>query len=683
MWEALAEARARNHKYKAPTANRYSQLLHDLSFTIGYLGTARVHGFITLTLGGGVLPKRAYAMHKRLHSADVLIGPGFYASRFAAARRFYDRLDYTIHVYNTSTDGTATRQQVTVDLKTRHLHGLCTLRTVVAGDTLQEMMEAVTKFGIARVVDVFLLNPLDTLLPSFVLGVFPQQSTPKHEVLVERWDVAHQLLEQNGMGVLAHGGDGDSPQLSAMLTRACTDNIAFGSGRCIFSFPSVPAITGGFLNVSAPARRLDLDGLGRKNVTVPVLHFQDPSHLLLKMRWRITGRGGRGVRLSPQGNASVRLLAYLLENEESVRVELDHGLRKTDLNPKDKMNFPAAERLFSERIIAALDIIPDATAPPPPPPPPPLPPTAPTTQPTAPVPPAAAAPPVPPPTQAPPASQPKRKQRSKKKGSNGDTAPPVESDGQQKHKKPRKKKKAAKEKDTTDKQDSEKKEPLPKVVPPRAQELAAFLRLGRAAVFAFLGRGLSARERLKQAWFARYFADGWRAWLVENGLPLTHEFLSTNQYSCIKLNAESLLLFYHWLCSEPELRKKVPASVFGFGSQQNENLFRDTRAQGNDPNFTVEEFQRRVTLAQEMALIRRTHEGVFVFAKHHKHTASDHIRRPAEYLEEDFSEQMVHNCLMEALSEARALLDALGMKLKKLTSDPVAYAFTQWLCLFC
>ena len=130
-------------------------------------------------------------------------------------------------------------------------------------------------------------------------------------------------------------------------------------------------------------------------------------------------------------------------------------------------------------------------------------------------------------------------------------------------------------------------EELPATAPPRALELATFLRFSRAAVFAFLGRGVSALERLRQAWFARYFADGWRAWLQEKGLPLGDNFISTNQYACIKLNAESLLLFYHWLCAHPQLRKAVPVSVCGFGSQQNENLFREMRAYGNDPNFTA------------------------------------------------------------------------------------------------
>jgi hypothetical protein len=204
---------------------------------------------------------------------------------------------------------------------------------------------------------------------------------------------------------------------------------------------------------------------------------------------------------------------------------------------------------------------------------------------------------------------------------------------------------------------------VPRVVPHRAEELAAYLHLGREAVFAFLGEG-TAYERLHRAWFARYFADGWRMWLVEQELPVAVNFLSTNQYSCIKLNAESLLLFYHWLCASPKLRRGVPASVFGAGSQQNENLFRTTRF-CTDPNFTVEEFLLRVSKAQEFALTARRNDGLFRFAEHHKHTSPDHIRRAPVYLEDSYNEHHARECLASALAMAEKALSVLGITLCK------------------
>lgn len=610
----IVDTRTRNVCCKAKTTYKYPQLLHDFSFVLGCLGGNAPHAFITNTLSGS-LPQREYAMRKHLKSAYVLFEPGFLLSRFDCACKFFDEHKYTGPFF-TSTDATAVRQQLTVRMQDDALHGLCTLHAVVAGKYLQDMLASVQKYGLARLVDVFLLNPLDTRLPSFVLGVFPQQSTPKHDVLIRRWSIAHRLLEKRGLCVIGHGGDGDSAQLAAMLARQETNKIDFESGLQVMAFRSVPTVTGGLFDVTAPSRRVDLPGLGLKNIACPVLHFQDPSHLLLKMRHRITGRSGHGVRMGAHGMASVRLLAHLLEKESTFRVEIDHGLRKMDLNPKDRMNFPAADRLFSERVIAALQLCPDATSP-------------------------LVTPAAPAPAKEAVSAPAPKKRRSPKKGK------------------------------------KESSEQVPRVVPPRAQELAAFLRLGRDAVFAFLGDG-SAYERLHQAWFARYFADGWRAWLQENKLSLADNFLSSNQYACIKLNAESLLLFYDWLCSAPELRRCVPASVFGVGSQQNENLFRTARA-FPDPNFSVADFLRRVTQVQELSLVASRHENVFVFAAHHKHTRRDHIRRAPVYLDTDFSEKRARDCLASALAAAQQLMAQLGMKLTSRTS-PEEYVRLTLLC---
>jgi hypothetical protein len=84
----------------------------------------------------------------------------------------------------------------------------------------------------------------------------------------------------------------------------------------------------------------------------------------------------------------------------------------------------------------------------------------------------------------------------------------------------------------------------------------------------------------------------------------------------------------------------------------------------SDPNFGVEEFLRRLTMAQEFSLVAHHQAGVFQFAKHHKHTSSDHIRRPPEYLDASYTEHTARKCLSSALTNANKALEALGMKLR-------------------
>ena len=195
--------------------------------------------------------------------------------------------------------------------------------------------------------------------------------------------------------------------------------------------------------------------------------------------------------------------------------------------------------------------------------------------------------------------------------------------------------------------------------------------------FAFLG-GFQPEERLFLAWYARYFADGWHAWLDHNGISGSDDFISTNQYACIKINADSLLLYYHWLCSHDALRRNVSACPVGAGSQQNENQFRAMQAMSNDPNFTLGEFIRRLAIVQAQEIIKAKRASLFHFPKHHKHVYNDHIRRDLQFLPANFSEHRACE-LLAAMSTARADLAALGAVLppqQALAASPVVTTTT-------
>ncbi len=94
--------------------------------------------------------------------------------RFAAAARFYERIGYKNDFFSVCNDATAVRAAVTCRLQDNALLGLATLRDLRCGATMQSIEDVALEHGIATNVDVYLLNPLDPMLPSFVLGVFPQ-----------------------------------------------------------------------------------------------------------------------------------------------------------------------------------------------------------------------------------------------------------------------------------------------------------------------------------------------------------------------------------------------------------------------------------------------------------------------------------------------------------------------------
>ena len=590
FWRLFAETRNRNVAVRNARSFRYPPELHDFSFALAFLSkSGATHQLVAKTLLG-TLPGRRYTLQRRLATADVLIEPGYSMARIRAAADFYRRLGYTVNVYVTASDATAVREELTVRLADGALHGLCTLHAVVTGDTLQEMQALVKKYGLARQVDVMLLNPLDTRLPSFVLGVFPQRATPTAAVLRERWELIRPLLADVGLHVVGHCSDGDPVQLSVMLAR----RRAALEGEKAFSFLRVPSITGGTFHISAPARRATLPQLGVKEaLLVPDLSFQDEVHGGLKRRGRVLNRDGIGVWLG-DGVATLRTLQEALNDTDSARLEVNLGVRKSDLNPKDRMNFPAVERLLNPAVRDFLRLLPSPSAPPAPAP-----------------------------------------------AHEADEPAPAQDSAKRRKKAGGGKKKCSLKRPANS-----------------ARHLAAYLEFSAHALAAFLGHG-SPAERLYSIWYARYFADGWRAWLVANNIPLGDNFLSSNQYNGIVLNSESLLLFYHWLCSHPALRQ-VPASAFAMGSQQPENNFRSLRS-GQDSTFSVAGMLRRQTEGQEFALVRAQRADLFSFPEHHKHTHADSIRREPQFLPGDFTETTARQVLQKALDGAVASLLLLGI----------------------
>jgi len=142
--------------------------------------------------------------------------------------------------------------------------------------------------------------------------------------------------------------------------------------------------------------------------------------------------------------------------------------------------------------------------------------------------------------------------------------------------------------------------------------------MAHCAVLAFLDPNLDPLQRVYSAWYARYFAEGWRMDCAA-AKDIKSNFLTANQYACILLNAESLLLYLVWMLSDEEFRH-LPFAPHALSSQQGEEFFRGLRAMFDDRNFTVEACLQRATYAQLDSIVQSRCKEDFVFPKHRKHT---------------------------------------------------------------
>lgn len=216
-----------------------------------------------------------------------------------------------------------------------------------------------------------------------------------------------------------------------------------------FTFTEAPGLDGSVGLVSAPAMRVPL-GPSSSTLMVPVLHVQDPAHLGNKLRNKLSKIGARGLLLG-SSRASLSILEEAAKgHHQQLSLEVNLGLRLDDLNPRDRMNFKAFQRLTSDAVLKFLEIA---------------------------------------------ADQERFGQR------------PVGLSS--------------------------------------AFHTRTFLLVARYATWSFLDPTLEPLERIYQAWFARYFVEGWRKYLEERKL-VSSEFISYNCFQCILLNSESLLLYTLW-----------------------------------------------------------------------------------------------------------------------------------------
>ena len=113
---------------------------------------------------------------------------------------------------------------------------------------------------------------------------------------------------------------------------------------------------------------------------------------------------------------------------------------------------------------------------------------------------------------------------------------------------------------------------------PDAKGTMIFLVLVRCVIDSFLDKQLDMYSRIKKAWYAVFFMRYWRQWLLSNkNYTLGNNFITSNAYKCIEINAHSLVTFLL------TIRDKLPANNECFfpwmlGSQSCEKAFRAVRS---------------------------------------------------------------------------------------------------------
>lgn len=131
---------------------------------------------------------------------------------------------------------------------------------------------------------------------------------------------------------------------------------------------------------------------------------------------------------------------------------------------------------------------------------------------------------------------------------------------------------------------------------PGCEATATYLQMIHDIMEAFLNPTLSPLERISLIWEWVFFLRLWRTWISKtNGYTLGHNFITSNSYSCIELNAHALIQVIRKFRDDEEPHLFL---TWLMGSQCCEEFFGNARSmtstQSTIVNFSMLEFQRRI-----------------------------------------------------------------------------------------
>lgn len=145
---------------------------------------------------------------------------------------------------------------------------------------------------------------------------------------------------------------------------------------------------------------------------------------------------------------------------------------------------------------------------------------------------------------------------------------------------------------------------------PDSNATIMFLSLCEYITSSYENPGIQPTDRIYRLWFAVYFLRCWRLWIKSTtGCTISRNFITTNAYACIELNAQALIELLIKLRNQPSM-----FITEYFSSQRCEQFFRQMRSLGTANytkiNFTLFELFHMISRIELMNKIIFEHEEI-------------------------------------------------------------------------
>lgn len=152
---------------------------------------------------------------------------------------------------------------------------------------------------------------------------------------------------------------------------------------------------------------------------------------------------------------------------------------------------------------------------------------------------------------------------------------------------------------------------------PNSEGTVQYLQIMRDVIAAYMDRNLTPLERVRKIWISLFLVRIWYSFIVSRKeYTLKNNFLTNNCYSCIEINAHSLILIMLYL---KKIEKPEFFLPFLFHSQGCESTFRQLRSMSSTfstvTNCTVKEAVSRISKIQLQNDIMHTTSSKFVYPR--------------------------------------------------------------------
>jgi len=202
-----------------------------------------------------------------------------------------------------------------------------------------------------------------------------------------------------------------------------------------------------------------------------------------------------------------------------------------------------------------------------------------------------------------------------------------------------------------------------------------FLNMMREFCSAFLDVTLNASQRISRVFKWLFFVRLWRKWIDDtDGYSLSHNFITSNSYTCMELNAHALILMVRKLRDAEEHNLFLP---WLFSSQDCEDFFRKSRAmsptQSTMVTFSILELQHKTRrtdfLSQSFSKLANDFEFPRLKKMYQHQNQQPHV---STVLPEDYEiEKLIEKALQDAIEEAVAFQIIVKPKSKSKSKFPV------------